>query len=259
VLVLSAIAGLTTSVGGWIIVSIYYYWQWFHYTRQSYGIYKAYSSKAPSGFNDHGITVGALYLLPLWGVLFRSYQNQSHFLSLEITFLPVPWLLVTIVGCAAVLAIGVWLFCEYHRWKAGTFSLGSFLFLTTHHFIFFVSYVLIEDLTQGWIVVNIWHNAQYILFVWLFNQKRFQNPSAPKGLLSYLSQSRFRNITLYFCVCLALTFLLYSMAHSLAKSQLLVQVPLASLIIFQTLNFHHYIVDAIIWRRPRSSSSVKTS
>jgi len=177
-------------------------------------------------------------------------KTKKNFLNFELTFLPTPWFLVAGIGCLAILAIGVWMVYQYHRLKSGTLSLGTFLFLATHHIIFFVSYVLIDDITHGWLVINIWHNAQYILFVWLFNQKRFQSYSSPQGFLAYLSQNHLRNITLYFSVCLAFTFVLYGMASSLTKSQFLVQLPLASLIIFQTLNFHHYIVDAIIWRRP---------
>ena len=32
-------------IGLWVIVSIYFYWQWFHYTRQSWGISRAYRGK----------------------------------------------------------------------------------------------------------------------------------------------------------------------------------------------------------------------
>ena len=31
------------------------------------------------------------------------------------------------------------------------------------------------------------------------------------------------------------------------------QAVLAGLVLFQTINFHHFIVDAVIWRRPRAA------
>jgi hypothetical protein len=30
------------------------------------------------------------------------------------------------------------------------------------------------------------------------------------------------------------------------------QAVLAGLVVFQTINFHHFIVDAVIWKRPRA-------
>ena len=37
-LVLAAVMAMVLGVGAWLVVTIYFYWQWFHYTRQSYGI-----------------------------------------------------------------------------------------------------------------------------------------------------------------------------------------------------------------------------
>ena len=33
-------------VGAWVITTIYLYWQWFHYTRQSWGISQVYRAKS---------------------------------------------------------------------------------------------------------------------------------------------------------------------------------------------------------------------
>ena len=41
-LVALATIALAFAVGLWAIVSIYFYWQWFHYARQSWGISRAY-------------------------------------------------------------------------------------------------------------------------------------------------------------------------------------------------------------------------
>ena len=34
-------------VGPWLLFSIYFYWQWFHYTRQSYGLEQIYRRRIP--------------------------------------------------------------------------------------------------------------------------------------------------------------------------------------------------------------------
>ncbi len=105
---------------------------------------------------------------------------------------------------------------------------------------------LIDDVTTGWLVANVWHNAQYIGFVWLFNNRRFEGRSEPQArFLSLISQRR--NIFFYVGVCLAISSLVYTaIGYALPYMQL---APLAAAaIVYQTINFHHYIVDAVIWR-----------
>lgn len=45
-LVLVATVALALGVGLWTIGTIYLYWQWFHYTRQSWGVSQAYRQKS---------------------------------------------------------------------------------------------------------------------------------------------------------------------------------------------------------------------
>ena len=47
--VLLGTLALAAFVGFWAVATIYLYWQWFHYTRQSWGIIRAYGRKAGSG------------------------------------------------------------------------------------------------------------------------------------------------------------------------------------------------------------------
>ncbi len=240
------------AIGVWALVTIYFHWQWFHYTRQSYGISKAYMSKSQLSQIGRSVTLITLYLVPLWGILFRSFQNQTKFLDMEVTFFSVPELLVQGIGIITLLCIGVWAFTQFKAYQSGNFSLGLFLYMATHLVIFTAAYILIEDITHGWLVVNIWHNAQYLLFVWYFNQKRFQNETTTShSFLSSLSQNNWASIIAYFLICLTITLIAFLSANAIAKSSLVAAIPFASLVIFQTINFHHYIVDAIIWRRPR--------
>ncbi len=72
--------------------------------------------------------------------------------------------------------------------------------MLSHFTVFFVGYVLIDDLNHGWLVINVWHNAQYIVFVWMYNANRFKDGVDPGAkFLSTLSQER--NAWLYFLVC----------------------------------------------------------
>ena len=113
--------------------------------------------------------------------------------------------------------------------------------------IFVVGYVLIEDINYGWLVLNVWHNAQYILFVWVFNNNRFKQGVVPEQrFLSTISQSR--NWPFYFLTCLLISTVWYfgldEALRMLADSSAL---PLF-LVAYQTINFHHYVVDGLIWK-----------
>jgi hypothetical protein len=251
-IVMLSIVFIIQTIGLWAIATIYFYWQWFHYTRQSYGISKAYMGKTILNQDERFLTLLVLYLIPTWGILSRSNQQQTHFLDMDITFLPIPDVLVQGIGLVALLVMAAWYFLQFKAYQRGNFSLGFFLYMTTHLVIFTVGYLVIEDMTEGWLVVNIWHNTQYLLFVWLFNQKRFQRDHAhSQTFLGSLSQNTPRSAVTYFLICMLITVAAFLSANAIAQSALLATIPFASLVIFQTINFHHYIVDAIIWRRPK--------
>ena len=63
---------------------------------------------------------------------------------------------------------------------------------------------MISDVTVGWLVINIWHNAQYILFVWMYISCRFKDGVDPQArFLSYISQPG--RLWLYLISCVAIT------------------------------------------------------
>ena len=65
-IVFAGTIALGYTLGFWAIATTYLYWQWFHYTRQSYGIVRMFSRKAgEAAARDAKLTTWALYLLPL--------------------------------------------------------------------------------------------------------------------------------------------------------------------------------------------------
>ena len=261
-MVLAATIGLALGVGPWTLATIYFYWQWFHYTRQSWGISQGYRRKA-GGLVTEGERLSKLtfYLLPLWGILHRSHQAPAQFLGLELKTLPVPDLLVEVVGAAALLTLAWWAVGRAVAWWRGELPVAHTLFMLSHFAIFYVGYVLIDAVDHGWLVLNVWHNAQYVAFVWLFNTNRFKNGIDPKArFLSTISQPDRK--TLYFTTCFALSTLLYVaiwLSIDTAKDHFeSLLLPLA-LIVYQTINFHHYIVDALIWKLRRKEVREKLS
>lgn len=240
-------------IGWWVLSSTYFYWQWFHYTRQSWGISQFYRRKSGGHADENEwVTRLALYLPPLWGILYRSWQAPTSFLGLDFKVLPVPEMAVDIVGVAAVAALSWWVVLRLDAWRRGNLALAHSLYVVSHQVIFFTGYLLVEDVTHGWLVLNIWHNAQYILFVWLQNNNRFKDgiDSAARSL-STLCQSD--NILRYGAVCLAISSLFYIAVKTSGDAIGDIGVPLL-IVIYQTINFHHYIVDSIIWRSKKGKA-----
>ena len=181
------------------------------------------------------------YAVPLWGILHRSYQDPGTFLGIELRVVPVPAVLVDLAAVAAFLAVAWWAVNRALDWWHGQLPLAHTLYMATHFIVFSVAYVWIEDITYGWLVLNIWHNAQYIAFVWLFNTNRYKAGIDDKArFLSRISQSG--NSWIYLGVCFGIS----TLAYILIGNALALLVP--AVIIYQTINFHHYIVDGVIWK-----------
>lgn len=241
-LVAAGIALLVLGLGFWALPSLYFYWQWFHYTRQSWGVSQVYRRKA-DGIPDENplATKLVIYLVPIWGILARSAENPGSFLDMELRMLPVAPMVADLAGVAAIAALGWWAVLRIAAWQRGRLPLAHTLYVGSHVVIFATAYLLIPDIAIGWLVVNVWHNAQYVLFVWLFNNNRFRAGIDPgRRFLSTLSQTR--NIWLYFGVCLGISTAIY-----LTLQTVFAAVPIL-LAIYQAINFHHYIADSIIWK-----------
>src|SRR5687768_17060120 len=233
--------------GVWILTTIYLYWQWWHYTRQSYGISRIYQRKA--GLNNDLLSKLIIYALPVWGILNRSWETPDKFLFMDVRVVPVPSWLVAAAGAATVAVIGWWVLRVTRDWFLGTVSIAHTLYVCSHLLIFGLGYIAIENINHGWLVLTIWHNCQYILTVWMFNNNRFKDTVHPKHkFLSRISQRK--KIFTYTAVCLGISTVVYSALQSSLgwiAAVTATSVPLF-IIVFQAINFHHYIVDAIIWK-----------
>jgi hypothetical protein len=242
-------------VGEWLVATVYLYAQWFHYTRQSYGISRMYLRKAGAGPASRDLVLdGVIYALPLWGILSRSHQQPTSFLSLPIYTFPVPSALLYVVGTVATVSVVLWVARELRVFGRRRPDAPHSAYVLSHIAIFSAGYLLIADINTGWLVLNIWHNLQYVLIVWMFNASRFEKGIDPqRRFLSTISQPR--NVVLYALVCWAIgTALYFNIDRVLALVSHSV-LPL-SLLAYMTINFHHYVVDAVIWRRPRRAAPV---
>src|SRR4029079_1850003 len=142
--------------------------------------------------------------------------------------------------------IAYWVFRRVQAWRARRLALVHTLYMSSHFLIFAVGYLLIDNITYGWLVINIWHNAQYILFVWLFNTRRFKNGIDPQArFLSYISQGR--RLWLYLLTCVGITGVIYRGILGPLNALFFAGLS-ATIVLYQIVNFHHYLVDAMIWK-----------
>ena len=238
--------GISYWIGPWTITTLYLYWQWFHYTRQSYGISRIYARKAaPLSNYDERLNTVALYSLPFLGILYRSFQAPDTFLGTELKVLPVSLPVVQFFAAITFFILVLWLVSQAQQKKRGSFSRARFLYLMSHHLIFTTGYLLIPDINYGWLVINAWHNVQYIFIVWLYNNNRFKNGIQSEArLLSIVSQSK--NWPRYVFLCLGTSTVLYFALTSVTTG-LASAVP-AAMLVYSVINFHHYVVDAVIWK-----------
>ena len=246
-IVLAATLLVSMTVGLWVIATTYLYWQWFHYTRQSYGLLRMFSRKSGADAKSFASrqTVWTIYLLPLWGILYRSYQNPDTFLGAEVVCLNVPLFVLYGVGAAAVGMTLWWTLSQIRAFYEGTASLALFLYVVSHLVVFSVSYLAIDNIDHGWLVVNVWHNAQYIMIVWLYNTRRFKDgPQAEYPTLSKLCQPN--RLFWYAAACFFVSTALYGLVGFVTRQNF--SVALTAVVIYQTINFHHYVVDGIIWK-----------
>lgn len=248
--------GIAWFVGVWIIVSIYFYWQWFHYVRQSWGISRAYRGRQPDADYDHSrLDQAVFWSLPTLGILHRSHQDPGTFIGLDLRMIPVPGWLVTAATVATISLLAYWLIRRLAAAREGRLNTSHTLYMLTHFFVFAVAYIAIPEISVGWLFINIWHNAQYILFVWMFNNKRFKTGVDPQArFLSYISQNG--RIGLYLLACITITGVIYWLILGTLQT-FFVNAVGATIVLYQIVNFHHYMVDSMIWK-VRSGDVKKT-
>lgn len=247
-IILLAVIGLAWINSEWLIATVYLHWQWWHYLRQSEGVAKSirFKSKSQESGREQ-FNRFMFYLVPAASFILMSSRQPDTYLFMPVYTVPVP---VNFANALAFMTLALWCVWFVMQVRAlfnRTLSLTHFIYLISHYAIYLVAYVLITNVTYGWLAINIWHNLQYIIFVWHFNANTFkQGFDRSQPFISWISQPR--RFVLYFGACLLLTKFVYAlvdMGVSYAKPYTL--LPL-TVIAYMAINFHHYVVDSYIWK-----------
>lgn len=245
------------------IYALYFVGQWHHTVRQSWGLAQQYRRRAGGlPWDSAFLSQVTIWSVPVWGLLHRCSQQPSEFLFQPFWLPQIPlWLVMLGAAGSAVL----WLHFFFTRVKAyrrGQLALGHTLYMTSHLVVYLGGYILVDEMCSGWLLVNVWHNVQYIVFVWLYNRWRFAKGIDPTSrTLSWLSQPGGSRTALYGIASVVLALPLYYVLPRLGMSldRFLVDTAVPSAItIGLTLTFHHYIVDAFIWKRRHTEATAGT-
>jgi len=238
--------------GASLLTTIYFYWLWFHYVRQSEGISKAYAARGNMrDAADMPLHRLSFYLVPTASLLQLVSSDSNVLLGVTIFKFSVSDSALAVIWLITAAIAGTSLYQLYRLARERKAPQLYFAFLCAHHLMFLATYGLVSDLTTAWLGLNIWHNLQYLTFVWLSHERRFQGTVSSKAkLLSTLALPR--NVWLYVLGCLTITFAFYMGVQELLspiESFLGTSALLTAVMVYQTINFHHYIVDALIWRK----------
>lgn len=249
-LVVAAVTCMITVWGAWLVGTVYLHWQWYHYTRQSEGVAKSYLMKCE---NHQGVQStwrwfrAAFYIVSVAPFLMAATRDTHKFLGHQVWMPPLDAGFMKWFAFAYVLAVIV-MFVILIRWLVEKkTTMLHVAYLVGHALIYGYAYGVCENLDEGWLALSMWHNTQYLLFVWMFNRKRFKNGvDASHPLVSYLSQPG--RAMMYFLITMLVTLVVYGLLHQIIVSFMAGFVFQATVVAYQTLNFHHYIVDSRIWK-----------
>lgn len=240
---------------------LYFFGQFFHTVRQSWGLAQQYRRQAGGmPWDSARLSEMTLWSVPVWGFLYRCSQRPDEFLFQDFWLPPVPRAMVYAVGVASAALWGYWAYTRISAFRRGMLPLGHTLYMLSHLLVYVFGYVVIDELCSGWLLVNVWHNVQYLAFVWIYNRNRYATGIDHRTrVLSWLSQPGLSRVALYFLATVALALPIYYLLPQLGMTlDALVKnaaVPTA-ITIGLTLTFHHYIADGIIWKRRNNPDSV---
>ena len=203
VLTVSHLAGMV------LVYSLYFYWQQFHYAKQNFGM-AGWNSSKKSDLLDQCFFVGTAAIC-LAGLFSEGSQGFFGYVLMNpfLTSVPKSYLVL-----ALMLVTAAYLCLRPRQFKPALGHVGIFGFC----------YLYCEHFALGWLLLNIFHNIQYLVFM-----KNFElRPS-------------------FIVLPLVLTGVLYLLQFHLISGLILFSLP-ASLGIMLSLNFTHYTLDGLIWR-----------
>lgn len=247
--------GVLGGVG--VLATGYFFYQWFHTTRQSWGVAQHYRRAAGGlAWDPPWLSELTLWSIPVAGVLHRCAEQHERFLFMPLYLPRVPLAVVFVTSAIAAVLVVVFAVTRWLAWRRGELSLPHTLYFSSHLFVFSLAYLVVPDLHAGWLLVNVWHNVQYLAYVWMHNRGRFASGVREDArILSWLCQPGWARGVLYFAGCLLISTPLFAGLYAITNridDRLDGRLISMTLVLALAVNLHHYIVDGLIWKRART-------
>lgn len=231
--------------------SILFYWAFWHFIAQCWGILRIYQRKA----GDVGKPIAhlervLLYLVAAAPMLDRLHTGPWSLFGSEILHPAIPgWLVSTLWIVTGVVAVGYAALRLLGPSGARVHWIRP-LFVVATAVAFYVPFVLMKSNGgAAFAAAAAWHGFQYLGIVWFYNRNRWKAGVDPKArLVSWIAQPR--RAVVYFLALLALVGVFYG-GILVVGAFVLDQKTLGSLV-WLSLTFGHYYLDGVIWklRRP---------
>ncbi|MDX1918071.1 MAG: hypothetical protein SFT81_02885 [Candidatus Caenarcaniphilales bacterium] len=228
----------------WIFGSLYFYWQWWHHARQSFGLGRYYQSQdqilAPQ---DRLLNDLALWTVALLGIALRSTAAGEQYEGIPIQTIHLPVSSLSYIFSACVIVV---LFFLIKRLPSLIFNPSSrpfFIHWLIQSFVFVVFFGLLPA-GLGIIAASLWHCTQYLTYSWRHQQKKHQSVGFANLPLSKIFQPK--AIIFYLGGLIILALIKFQFDR-----QVIFPAQIAGLAFAYSLaiNFQHYILDGILWTR----------
>jgi hypothetical protein len=194
------------------LYSVYFYWQQFHYGKQNFGLSVWSGTQAPN-FIDKTfyLTIVGASLLGLLSDGPQSFFGYALYFPITLTISKMA-IFASMIAFTSVYIV--------YRPKQLVHALS-------HTLIFSFAYMYCEHFALGWLLMNVFHNLQYLKFMKSYETK-----------FSFLR------------VPLLLTLGLYILQFHVFNGLIFLSLPLG-LSLMMALNFTHYTLDGLIWKKAR--------
>lgn len=196
-----------------LLYSVYFFWQQFHYGKQNYGLaIWQESSPLKNKWINLSFYLGTI-TFSLIGLFSSGAQNFFGYILLNPFFIT--------LSKTQVLMINGTLLVSYLAYKPSEWKMAL------QHVGLFSGYLITNNLAEGWLYLNVFHNLQYLSFMKNFEKK----------------------IT-FLILPLLITGIFVGLQRFAFSKMMLASFPL-SILLTIALNFTHYTFDAVIWKKSK--------
>jgi hypothetical protein len=245
-----------TDAENWILSIITYVSLW-HAYRQHHGICKIYDAIQAERTKDYSVftdrkAMNVFLALGLHTVLIWAFTKEripfllSADAMYELIYLRLPWWLFEAYVAVTCIAL-IWGLkrCVWDRAKAGKFipwpQLGLIAIAIATYVVPYV-FVPIEAIPVSVAIGTVFHNIQYIVFVWIAEKYRARELNQLQIPLHFWQRiAHDRRWKSFLGICLFYSFAIIVLFSLIPTS--------AGLVLIYFLAFAHYVVDGLIWKR----------